>query len=190
MEKAGEVRLWEGEEMTLDEIRCLPRSAWVREHEVLDHPKHGKGILADTVKEFRKRVDQGRFPAPFRLTKNIRSWAAGTLIDWAEANPQELRRQPSKIQSVPTTVYRHFDKDGELLYVGISMSFLHRQVAHRRVKSWFDQIATITLTHYPSRREALDAETLAIRTESPKYNRSHFSLECAQKTRLAKKIGN
>lgn len=176
--------------MTLEEIRALPGWAWIRERDILDDPKNGKGILLDTKKEFRARIARGEFPKATMVTSHIRAWQAGRVVEWAEANPGELRRQPRTINHVPTTLYRHFDKDGMLLYVGISMSFLHRQVAHRRVKPWFDQIVNITLEHFPSRREALDAETLAIRKESPKYNRSHFSIECAQKARLAKKMGN
>ena len=176
--------------MTLDEMRKLPGCAWLKERDLVDDPKRGKGLLLGTVKDLRARVARGEFLRPFMLTSHLRGWQAATVIAWAEANPHELRRQPRPIMHIPTSLYRHFDREDRLLYVGVSMSFLHRQVAHRRTKAWFDQIAKITVEHFPSRTEALAAERKAIKSEGPMYNRDHFSLECANKARLAKKLGN
>lgn len=66
-------------------------------------------------------------------------------------------------------VYRHYDKHGFLLYVGMSSTFLARQANHKE-SNWFDEISTITVAHYDTREEALDAERVAIATENPKHN--------------------
>jgi len=70
----------------------------------------------------------------------------------------------------PTKLYRHFDKDGVLLYVGISTNVVLRLSQHSKYSHWFDEITNVTIETYPSRDDALDAETKAIQTENPKYN--------------------
>jgi predicted GIY-YIG superfamily endonuclease len=66
-------------------------------------------------------------------------------------------------------LYRHFDKDGKLLYVGISISVIQRLSQHRRSR-WFGEIASITIEKFPSRRDAARAEMVAIRKECPRFN--------------------
>ncbi|MDQ6721875.1 MAG: GIY-YIG nuclease family protein [Candidatus Dormibacteraeota bacterium] len=68
-----------------------------------------------------------------------------------------------------TTLYRFYDRRGDLLYVGISLGFLIRWGQHRD-KEWWHQIARSTLQHFPSRELALAAESLAIRDEHPRFN--------------------
>jgi hypothetical protein len=41
---------------------------------------------------------------------------------------------------------------------------------HPFLHPWWSEVTRWELTEYPTRREALDAETLAIRSERPKYN--------------------
>ena len=70
-----------------------------------------------------------------------------------------------------TSLYRHFDKDGRLLYVGISRSFMGRLGQHKRKSHWYWSIARVDVTHYPDRATAVRAEARAIRTEGPLHNR-------------------
>jgi excinuclease UvrABC nuclease subunit len=67
-------------------------------------------------------------------------------------------------------LYRHFDKDGQVLYVGISLSAIQRLAQHREVSFWFDDIAKITIERFQSRQDALKAERDAIQAENPKHN--------------------
>lgn len=69
-----------------------------------------------------------------------------------------------------TTLYRYFDSNGELLYVGITGDNTKRQSQHRRNSFWFGEIAQATFEHFDLRDNALEAETLAIKNEKPKYN--------------------
>jgi predicted GIY-YIG superfamily endonuclease len=74
------------------------------------------------------------------------------------------------MSDVATYLYRHFDKDGQLLYVGISLSAMTRISQHRESSPWFDLINNITLEKFASRKAALRAETDAIQIEKPLYN--------------------
>jgi predicted GIY-YIG superfamily endonuclease len=76
----------------------------------------------------------------------------------------------SLAQAATTTLYRLYDKQGDLLYVGISVGGLQRLKQHRDSKDWFLEVASATFTHYPSRAEALKAEAQAIHSEHPRYN--------------------
>jgi hypothetical protein len=70
----------------------------------------------------------------------------------------------------PTTLYRFLDRDGTLLYVGITGVGTVRWFTHSRQKEWWPEVATVDLEHYQDRAEARAAELAAIRTESPRYN--------------------
>lgn len=70
-------------------------------------------------------------------------------------------------------LYRHFDGDGTLLYVGISLSAMGRLSGHRHHSEWFELIRTVTIEKYPSREEAEEAEKRAVLTERPVYNIAH-----------------
>ncbi len=69
-----------------------------------------------------------------------------------------------------TTLYRYFDSEGQLLYVGITGDNTKRQSQHRRNSFWFGKIASATFEHFDTRAEADSAETLAIKNEKPLHN--------------------
>ena len=75
----------------------------------------------------------------------------------------------SKPSLAPTDLYRHFDADGRLLYVGISLSVVQRLKQHQR-SHWSDEIASVTVTKYATRDLALQAEADAIKNEKPLHN--------------------
>ena len=64
-------------------------------------------------------------------------------------------------------VYRHFDRHGRLLYVGMTKNALTRLTHHSCTTDWYDDIVTITITHYLTRKDAALAEAFAIENESP-----------------------
>ncbi len=83
-------------------------------------------------------------------------------------NPTTLppRHNPEEV----TQLYRHFNKDGVLLYVGISLSAVHRLSQHANGSGWFNDIALVKVETFKTRSKALKAETAAIQTENPLYN--------------------
>lgn len=70
---------------------------------------------------------------------------------------------------LPTVVYRFFDVEGTLLYVGLSGRLADRLELHRR-KDWWQKVATIAVAHYPDRASAREAELLALEFEAPRFN--------------------
>jgi hypothetical protein len=69
-----------------------------------------------------------------------------------------------------TQLYRHFDRAGKLLYVGVSLSAVSRLAEHLNGSGWAQQIARVDIETFESRTEALRAERLAIIKEAPAYN--------------------
>jgi hypothetical protein len=74
------------------------------------------------------------------------------------------------LRTKPTTLYRFFDAESVLLYIGITARGLARWHQHADDKPWWPQVASCTTEHFPSRAEAYAAEREAIRTERPRYN--------------------
>lgn len=81
----------------------------------------------------------------------------------------KLGRQDLKTNA-PHALYRFYDIDGQLLYVGISWRPAQRMLEHRMGKEWWSQVGDVTFEHYPNHAEADEAETTAIRSERPLYN--------------------
>ena|GEM_PF-2337736 len=76
-----------------------------------------------------------------------------------------------------TALYRYFDADGKLLYVGISLSPVARQAQHRNTSSWYSRIASMTVQWFDTRSEACESEKAAIATEKPERNIAHRNRE-------------
>ena len=70
-------------------------------------------------------------------------------------------------------VYRFYDADREVLYIGITINPPARFTQHQVSKTWWDDVARITLEKHPSRESALLAEREAIITERPHHNIAH-----------------
>lgn len=79
-----------------------------------------------------------------------------------------------------TTLYRCFDDNGDLLYVGISWNAAARLAAHQRGSGWWAEVVRIDLEHFPTRAHAARAETEAIRQEWPAYNRAQAVTEIVE----------
>jgi excinuclease UvrABC nuclease subunit len=68
------------------------------------------------------------------------------------------------------TLYRFYDAEGSLLYVGITKFFEPRLKQHYKNAEWFFETEHVRLEHYKTRQEVELAETRAIKTERPRYN--------------------
>jgi predicted GIY-YIG superfamily endonuclease len=71
------------------------------------------------------------------------------------------------------TLYRFYDSDDRLLYVGVSSSFTSRAHAHSKNSQWFEKSVRVTLEHHPTREAVLEAEKFAIKQEDPLHNKIH-----------------
>lgn len=73
-------------------------------------------------------------------------------------------------------LYRYYNSEGDLLYVGMSLSSVVRLAQHQEKAPWFTEITRIDIEHYQSRTECARAERLAIRREQPRYNKAFYDL--------------
>ena len=67
-------------------------------------------------------------------------------------------------------LYRIYDTDDELLYIGATINPGGRFNDHARAQPWWDEAATIRLEHFDSLEALLAAEDAAIRLDGPQYN--------------------
>jgi len=73
-----------------------------------------------------------------------------------------------------TALYRFYDADGRLLYVGISNNPESRWKGHRySIKRWPALVARRADEWFDSRTEAEAAEVAAIKDEKPRFNGAH-----------------
>ena len=121
------------------------------------------------------------------MTNNIASWdnwerkhgltpqeealltETGTIV-FGNVSNQYYTKSPA---DKPTVLYRLWDKDDNLLYIGISYNPIKRLDGHCVDKPWFSEITAITLEHLPTRTDASEKEIKAIKKENPKYNLAH-----------------
>ncbi len=71
------------------------------------------------------------------------------------------------------SLYRHYDEEGRLLYVGVSLAPISRLREHRYQSRWFYRISVVKIEHFATRAEAVSAEVTAIETEEPMFNTVH-----------------
>jgi len=80
-----------------------------------------------------------------------------------------------------TTLYRYYDDQDRLLYVGITDNLFTRTASHIEASSWMDFAARSTIERYPTRKEAERVEREAIKAEEPLFNSLHNATPEAQK---------
>lgn len=80
------------------------------------------------------------------------------------------REERERFRREVTTVYRMFDAEGVLLYVGISVHAPSRFHQHASDKPWWPLVRNVIVEHFATRGEAEAAELEAIQTEAPIHN--------------------
>lgn len=105
-----------------------------------------------------------------------REWAAAApRISPADAAPlialfREARENPTTPRPVPHVVYRFYDADGALLYVGMTSDFKGRHRAHELRSPWYRFAVRHTTQDAESEDVARVVEREAIKSESPIFN--------------------
>ena len=87
------------------------------------------------------------------------------LLRGNEKTAAQKRREKGK-----TALYRHYNAEGKLLYVGISLNHLARLTQHRSSAHWYEDIVQVTIEWFATRDEAENAEQMAIIGENPLHN--------------------
>lgn len=68
-------------------------------------------------------------------------------------------------------VYRAYDRNGALLYVGVTRNLSARYKWHRSASRWFADMASVRVTGPLMRNEAVDLERLLILKAGPIHNK-------------------
>lgn len=79
-------------------------------------------------------------------------------------------RAPREMPMGTTALYRYFDDQDRLLYVGITSDLTIRTRNHMKASDWMDFAVRSTIERYASRPEAEAAEHKAIAEETPIFN--------------------
>lgn len=76
-------------------------------------------------------------------------------------------------QRTPTSLYRYYDSNGALIYVGITKQGMGRNLQHNGNAEWWQYVARQEVEHLPDRASALAAEKALIQQHEPPFNRQH-----------------
>lgn len=71
-----------------------------------------------------------------------------------------------------TAVYRLYDSNGTLLYIGLGSDPKSRWQSHAKTKPWWPEVVEKTVEWHESFAEAAEAELDAIKNESPVHNKA------------------
>lgn len=106
----------------------------------------------------------------------IGHWHANKAVRRAALGLPPVSKAPRVRYSGPPRkgyVYRLFDAQGRLLYIGKTYNVRARlwgRGGHAHTKPWWPEVASVTATEYRTEEAALDAEAWAIRREKPLHN--------------------
>lgn len=70
-----------------------------------------------------------------------------------------------------TALYRHYQADGQLAYIGVTKDPQRRLAQHVAKADWVATITTTEMQWFNSKPEAMAAEADAIRSEKPLFNK-------------------
>lgn len=99
-------------------------------------------------------------------------------LEEASRLPSSYRDQPryrarARVVDHTTALYRYWDDQDHLLYIGITGQLDYRERSHIKRSSWMDFAARSTIERYPTRWQAGAAEREAIEAEHPLFNYKH-----------------
>lgn len=89
-----------------------------------------------------------------------------TLVIYGSLKPPPYRAE----MGPGVAVYRLFSADGGLLYIGVAGNPLQRWSQHSAKMKWWPLVRRCELAWLPTRRDALEEEQRAIRSEFPAHN--------------------
>lgn len=72
-----------------------------------------------------------------------------------------------------SSVYKMYDRNGELLYIGVSSAAVYRFTQHMETAHWSNDVAKIEIDPPMYCEEAIKQEKQAIKELKPKYNIAH-----------------
>lgn len=148
-----------------DVCKSLPALMYLEEYEGIHSYDHF--YWSDSLREHVSAIKASRENTALKIQASEELH----LIRASVANDKAKKLARNEAQ-----LYRHFDKEGQLLYVGISCNHVTRLSQHRSNSSWFPLIASITIEQFKTKSDAEKAERIAIVKERPIFNRAHNRL--------------
>lgn len=124
----------------------------------MSHGKYRYGGTFDTLEEAQEAEEQ--------VKRRIKAAAKGTKT-----------RRARQDAVTDYWLYRCYDSDGSLLYVGITSEGVRRFRRHGNKRDWWSEVAEIKIDHHPTRQAAMVAERDAIWKLSPQHNRDPAAVE-------------
>jgi len=152
-------------------------------------------VVGDLTYEGVERLPSGRYRAiglePEHASRTfdhpgIASVWRGACLTYYGATDGALRQQHSLLPLIegnrlpvevahpaaPYVMYRLYDADRILLYIGITANLRSRLLQHRRTQAWWGRCATVDVTSLPNKFVARYAEDATMKIEAPLYNKT------------------
>jgi predicted GIY-YIG superfamily endonuclease len=118
------------------------------------------------------------------MAARVRRMPARSKVDPATTSPRHLQwwrdQAAQEAQHVPVpqdgaghALYRFYNADDVLLYIGITTNLPKRFRGHGDTKPWWSDVARTAVEHFSNHFDALAAEKMAIINERPLYNCTH-----------------
>jgi len=85
--------------------------------------------------------------------------------------------------SKPTALYRHYDAENVLLYIGVSINPIQRTDQHIYSSEWTLDVKSIEIEWHENGYLARSAEMIAIRNEHPLHNSMHSKTKTWQRNK-------
>lgn len=92
-------------------------------------------------------------------------------FDGTLPGPRLATHEEKTLFGKQTALYRFYDRDRRLLYVGITGQPHERWPKHRRSAPWWRRAKFVSVEHWALEHLALDAERAAIAAELPLFNK-------------------
>lgn len=160
-------------EAIAESMRVPERPQWMRPEDAIAYLSTPDDYLSDPEHHLdyrdalRTRWSMTQKDA-LELTGRIMGLTPGRIRD---AYAPKTRNTREDIADRQTMLYRYFDGEGRLLYVGITMAPKGRHRLHDLRSPHVKYATHISFEWYPDRETARDAELAAIRSEGPVFNK-------------------
>lgn len=158
---------------TLKSVETLWRGRWtdtLRPSDLDMLQTHFQAIYPQSPKSVAKRMRHVLDVVRFAGSKDMMpAPALAELLAWRWEAPTAAPRRSAQLQKI----YRMFDAEQVLLYVGVSGCAIARMTEHAKEKDWFDKVRRIEIEAVECSRQEVEAlEAAIIYEENPKHNRS------------------
>jgi len=106
--------------------------------------------------------------------KRYRQWCNRHYNRFLRYGDPEATTRNGSLDEMPTSMYHLWGSGDRLLYVGITVDIKRRFREHSKFSSWWAEVDRFDVQLFPTRADALSAESAAIQSELPAHNQTHI----------------